>query len=253
MADRPEAAELRPLRSFMILAEELNFGRAAERLHMTQPALSAQLRQLERKLGFPLFERSTRRVTLTPQGATLLGPARALLAESRRFAEAVDDVRGRPRRRLVFGAALYTLGIPERQLLLEAFFERHPDIPFTVTSLWQREVCRALLRGQADLALMLGVPAPLAQWEAEPNAEVMFPTALPRMVLRTERTELLLPRESPLADFEVVPRAALEDVSVAMLGPTHGSLVLGPVRAALGAADARLVVPPEPRPVCHAE
>lgn len=238
--------ELRPLRSFAVLAEELNFGRAAERLFMTQPALSAQLRQLERRLGFALFERSTRRVTLTAEGAALLGPARALLAEGRRFGEAVAQVRGRPRRQLVFGAALYTLGIPERHMLLEAFFARHPDIPISVTSLWQREVCRALLRDEADLALMLGVPASLAQWEAEPSGEVMFPTALPRLVLRTERVELLIPRESALANYPVVPREALEGVRVAMLGGPHGSLILGPVRAALGSGNAQLVVPPEP-------
>ena len=87
--DRRDAVELRLLRAFVVLAEELNFGRAAERLHVTQPALSAQLRQLEDRLGFALFDRSTRRVTLTSQGATLLTPARTLLAESNRFADAV--------------------------------------------------------------------------------------------------------------------------------------------------------------------
>lgn len=246
MADRHEVVELRLLRAFEVLAEELNFGRAAERLHMSQPALSAQLRLLERKLGFALFERSTRRVSVTNAGASLLGPARLLLAESSRFSEIVGRMRGRPRRSLVFGAALYTLGIRERQELLEAFFARHPDTPFRVIPIWQREVARALLRNQADLALMLGVPVPLAEWEAEPTAEVIFPAVLPRMVLRQERVTLLVPKESPLAAFDEIPMLALDGVAVAMLGGTHGAAILRPVRAALGAANARLVVPPEP-------
>lgn len=246
MAGRYDTIELRLLRAFAVLAEELNFGRAAERLHVTQPALSAQLRQLEQRLGLALFVRSTRRVGLTAEGAALLGPARSLLAESARFGEAVEQVRGRPERRLIFGAALYTLGIPERQRLLEGFFASHPNIPFTVIPLWQREMARALLRGEADLALMLGVPVPLAKWEAEPTAEVMFPDALPRIVLREERIGLLIPRESNLAGYEEIPAELVGGLDVAMLGGTHGSAILGPVRAVLGAADAHMIVPPEP-------
>lgn len=245
MAALPDV-ELRLLRSFTVLAEELNFGRAAERLHITQPALSAQIRQLEHRLDLTLFERSTRKVGLTRKGAALLQPARDLLDESRRFGALAAQLQSRPERRLIFGAALYTFGIPEREALLEAFFVRHPDIPLTVSPLWQREMARALLREEADLALMLGVAVTLPQWEAEPTAEVIFPNVLPRMVLRRERVKLLLPRESPLAKFEQVPAELLAGTTVAMLGAAHGSPILAPVQRALGAADARLTVPPEP-------
>lgn len=248
MATLPDI-ELRLLRSFVVLAEELNFGRAAERLNMTQPALSAQLRQLEQRLELTLFERSTRRVALTEEGAALLDPARVLLAESRRFGMLARQLRGRPHRRMVFGAALYTLGLTERQTLLEAFFARHPDIPFRVSPLWQREMVRLLLEDEADLALMLGVPAPLADWESEPLAEVMFPDVLPRLVLRRERIGLLLPRESPLAQYDETPLEALADVTIAMIGGTHGSRILGPLRKTLGGAHARLTVPPEPHSI----
>lgn len=246
MAGRYDAIELRLLRAFVVLAEELNFGRAAERLHVTQPAVSAQVRQLEQKLGLALFIRNTRRVGLTGEGALLVGPARGLLAESSRFGEAVERVHGRPERRLIFGAALYTLGIPERQRLLEAFFERHPGAPFTVTPLWQRDMARALLRGEADLALMLGVAVPLAQWEAEAAAEVIFPDRLPRIVLRTERLGLLVPRESLLAQYDPIPPPMLGEATVATLGAAHGSPILGPVQEVLGSVGARMFVPPEP-------
>ena len=75
--------ELRQLRYFVAVAEELHFGRAAERLHMSQSPLSRAIRELERELGLVLFVRTTRRVELTPAGSALLERARLALAEDR--------------------------------------------------------------------------------------------------------------------------------------------------------------------------
>src|SRR3954464_11316023 len=72
--------ELRHLRSFIAVAEELNFTRAAARLHLAQPALSAHVRQLEERIGMQLLERTTRRVSLTPAGGALLEAAPGALA-----------------------------------------------------------------------------------------------------------------------------------------------------------------------------
>src|SRR5690349_24873025 len=71
--------EVRQLRYFVAVAEELHFGRAAERLGMAQPPLSRAIRELERQLGAQLLERTTRQVTLTPVGETLLQDARIAL------------------------------------------------------------------------------------------------------------------------------------------------------------------------------
>ena len=75
----PDAIELRHLRSFVAVADELNFGRAAARLYLSQPALSRQISSLERLVGCELLRRSTHRVELTLAGEALLGRARELL------------------------------------------------------------------------------------------------------------------------------------------------------------------------------
>src|SRR4051795_12214314 len=77
----PDGVEIRHLRAFVAVAEELNFGRAAARLYLSQPALSRQIRSLERRIGAALRRRSTPRVELTRAGDALLDRARRLLAD----------------------------------------------------------------------------------------------------------------------------------------------------------------------------
>src|SRR5476651_2161274 len=95
--------ELRQLEYFVAVAEEGNFTRAAERVHISQSGVSAQIRRLERDLGATLIDRSGRAATLTTAGAAALEHARAILASVNAVRAAVDDVSGLLRGRLVVG------------------------------------------------------------------------------------------------------------------------------------------------------
>jgi len=90
----PDAIELRHLRAFVAVADELNFGRAATRLYLSQPALSRQIRSLERLVGCDLLRRSTHRVELTLAGEALLDRARGLLREVDEAVSAARSVGG---------------------------------------------------------------------------------------------------------------------------------------------------------------
>jgi DNA-binding transcriptional LysR family regulator len=88
--------DLRRLRYFVTVAEELHFGRAAARLHVTTPPLSQRIRELEETLGVTLFERTSRRVALTPAGERLLADARAVLQAMERFAATARELAATP-------------------------------------------------------------------------------------------------------------------------------------------------------------
>jgi epsilon-lactone hydrolase len=96
----PDAIEVRHLRAFVAVAEELNFGRAAERLHLSQPALSRQVRALERLVGCELLRRSTHRVELTLAGDALLDRARRLIRDLEDAVAATQYVGGELARRI---------------------------------------------------------------------------------------------------------------------------------------------------------
>ncbi|MEU5532343.1 LysR substrate-binding domain-containing protein [Streptomyces sp. NPDC020362] len=142
--------ELRTLRYFVAVAEELHFGRAAARLHMSQPPLSRAIKQLETDLGTPLLHRSAAGVTLTPAGATLLNEARSLL-------DRADRVRVRVA--AAGGAATLTVGMlgdsTDRGAtrLAAAYRRRHPGVEVRVREADLTDPTCGLRAGLVDVAL----------------------------------------------------------------------------------------------------
>ncbi|QFZ19729.1 LysR substrate-binding domain-containing protein [Saccharothrix syringae] len=151
--------ELRHLRYFLAVAEERHFTRAAERLHMAQPPLSQQIRQLEAELGVLLFERTRRRVELTDAGEAYLRRVRAVLAEVDDAAEEARRVAAGAQGRLVVGcvgSATYSLlpafarALREELPGVEVSFRGEVLVPEQVAALLGHELDLALLRPPVD-------------------------------------------------------------------------------------------------------
>ena len=144
--------ELRTLRYFVAVAEELHFGRAATRLKMTQPPLSRQIQKLERVVGAQLLERDNRRVALTAAGQVFLGEARRLLSLADTAPELARRVSSGSHGVLRIGftaASTYgTLG-----LLLDTLERGLPDLDLDLHEMVTREQVAALLNEEVDLGL----------------------------------------------------------------------------------------------------
>lgn len=154
------ATDLRLLRALVVLAEEDHVGRAAARLHVSQPALSKQIAQLERTTGLTLFERHPRGVTPTEAGRLLVERARHVLAE----ADSFDAAAARARRALSGRLLLGFIGQAANErtpVLLRSYRERHPDVVVELRQYDMTDLSAGLRTGETDVALLrlpLGVP-----------------------------------------------------------------------------------------------
>ncbi|WP_432000093.1 LysR family transcriptional regulator [Streptomyces sioyaensis] len=185
--------ELRTLRYFVAVAEELHFGRAATRLHMSQPPLSRAIKQLEAEVGALLFARSPAGVTLTPVGTVLLDEARALLDHADRV---------RVRVSAAAGAATLTVGIlgdgtdPGVSRLAAAYRRIHPGIDIHIRDTDLTDPTCGLRAGLVDVAL---TRAPFDE------------TALTVRTLRTDPVGVVLRADDPLARRDRLRLAELSD------------------------------------------
>lgn len=153
------AITFRQLRYFLVLAEELHFGRAAQRLHISQPPLSASLRQLEEELGVRLLERNSRHVAMTAAG-------QAFYRQSRRVLEQLEDSRELVRRidsspsgllRVGFTPAMLFRQLPDAMTELQA---RHPGIDVQLIEKNSAEQVEAISLGKLDLGFIHAIPLP---------------------------------------------------------------------------------------------
>jgi DNA-binding transcriptional LysR family regulator len=140
--------ELRQLRYFVTLAEELHFGRAARREHIVQSALSQQLKRLERELGVRLLERTTHRVRLSPAGSAFLVEAREILAQVHRAAAAAERAGTAPPALWVGTPDASYDSIPQ---ILRVVQDRWPDLEIHQVELGVADQIKLLVDGRLDL------------------------------------------------------------------------------------------------------
>jgi len=149
----PPPFELRVLGYFVAVAEELHFGRAAARLHIAQPSLSVQIRNLERSLDTPLFNRTSRGVSLTPAGEVLLDHARPLLAAAQVAAAATRQVGRSLDQKLVVGFQA-NAAAELTPKVLAAFRQDHPGVQVQMRSYPFADPTAGLGDGSADVAFI---------------------------------------------------------------------------------------------------
>ncbi len=145
--------EVRHLRSFVAVAEELNFTRAAERLHIAQQALSAQIRQLEERMGAQLFVRTSRMVELTPAGRILAEQAPALLRALEEVVETARQAADGTAGSLAVGL-LATAELDLTPRLLREFHAERPNVDVTIHSVTFDEPSGGVATGETDVALV---------------------------------------------------------------------------------------------------
>lgn len=193
---RPEL-DLRLVRAFVAVAEELHFTRAANRLYVAQQALSRDIRRLEAQVGAPLFARSTRRVTLTANGERLLVHARSLLALND---AALKELRGTPRPLLVdvVGEGLTAARI------VDAARNAAPELEFAMRfGGGMGAALPMVLAGRVDVAF--GRTEGLGQ---------AFPAGLSRRLVRYEPLAVLVLDDDPLAALPEVPLQKLRGMEI---------------------------------------
>lgn len=151
--------ELRQLRYFVAVAEDLSFSRAASRLHIAQPSVSAQIKELERELGVVLFERSSRAVNLTAPGQDILPLARALLEDARKLHEQALLSARRLSGRLRIGFLADEYADPAGERVMAAMRAKHPRIAIEFHQVDFAEHHVVLEDGQVDVAFVMA-PTP---------------------------------------------------------------------------------------------
>ncbi len=187
--------DLRRIRHFHVLAETLNFSRAADRLHIAQPALSVSIQKLESELGARLFSRTSAGVALTPSGQAVLIEARRMLYHSeqmQRLAQNAAQGTGGALRIGFVGSAIYSV-VPT---LVPAFRAAYPGVELVLRESISSRIVESLAEEGLDVGI---VRTPLLQ-----------PTSAAFLTLQRDPFLLALPRRHPLADR---PRVALADAA----------------------------------------
>lgn len=181
--------ELRQLRYFLAVSEELHFGRAARRLHMSQPPLSAQIRQLEEEMRIQLFYRTKRKVELTEAGRVFAREARLILQQVELATGLAAEANRSKQNRLVVGCSPANSEVVVR--ILSAVARRNPALAITVKSLPTPQQIEALRNSQIDLGFIT-IPVPHEGLAVEPLWKEPLVVALPRAHALASRGRIAL-------------------------------------------------------------
>lgn len=187
--------DITPLRYVVTLARLRSFSRAAAALFVSQSSLSQQIAKLEKEIGYPLFQRTTKYVQITEEGTRFLAQAKKVLAEYDALHAQVEATRASIAHTINLGMSVVYR--PQAAETVVRFMQTHPDIDVNLTSAWELDLVEMLRNGRIDLALF-GV-----DWE---NDDLSGMNVIP---LHDERVVVTLSPQHPLAQRESVTLAEL--------------------------------------------
>jgi len=229
--------DLRQLRYFVAVAEELHFRRAAERLCVSQPPVTSAIQAIEAELGVLLFERNQRKVRLTDSGRLILDKARSILSEA-------EDLKGIAKRAALGQVGTIRIGMPLSAPVLEPLIRaitqyrlRHPDVLFESHRIFSAEHAQAaLLDHSLDVCVF------------RPHPFISSSPGLDQFALQPDRMMIVLSSEHVLAKQARIPIMSLSgERLITLAGPSH---------SAVGFAVARIlaqagVVTPSPQQIAE--
>lgn len=215
----------RELECFLAVADELSFTRAAKRLHLAQPPLSRHIKNMEEKLGTPLFIRSNRHVEMTRAGEVFREEARDILVHLRRAAQAAKRVAGGEVDQIEIGFVSAVLS-KELVSVFANFRKEHPEVQLNLKDRLPADQIAAIEKGELDVGFIGIVPETL-------------PSGIVTSEWRDEALMAFLPPSHPLAGSVRIKVADLADEPFVMISPSAAPAFVSHLHALCGEAGFR--------------
>ncbi|WP_461182271.1 LysR family transcriptional regulator [Virgibacillus kimchii] len=197
--------ELRQLEYFMIVCKELHFTRAAEKLNISQPTLSEQIKRLEDEVGIPLFDRIGKRILLTEAGKILLYYTQSIFFEVEQAEAALRDLNELQRGKLVIGSLLSCVNYLLPPAIIE-FKRLYPNVKLSVHGLKTEDIKKSLIENELDLGIAF-LPVEEKEFDSTP--------------LFTEELSLAVSSDHPLASQWEMDMKTLESTSTILLPESY--------------------------------
>jgi len=202
--------DLRKLKCFVVVAEELNFRRAAERLHMAQPPLTRKIAALEDELGIQLLDRSRRVVTLSKEGQQFLPQAKALLLQASQTENAAMKLAQGVSGHLEIG---YVSSVPLSDIFsdtIKVFSQKYPDVTIAFEEVSSRSQIEKIADGRMDIGFIRPIRS-------------RFPSTIRSLKLRNEPLLVALHDTHPLASRKAISLKILEGETFILFPASYGS------------------------------
>jgi DNA-binding transcriptional LysR family regulator len=217
----------RYLRYLLAVVDEGSFSRAAERLSVSQPAVSRRIKLLEEAFQFPILERRPQTVVLTPEGSVIVSAVRDLVDSAAETARLIQQLNAERVRHPRIGVEVHVVQ-SERSLLIERYKEAFPSFSVEIETAYSRALVQGLSRDRYDI---VAISSPIPDERFEYIALRWFPV------------QLVFARSSPLASLKAVPASALEGMPIAAWERSRQPRMFDQIVAPLAMAGARMIFP----------